>query len=408
MTISRLDYGVHVPGSSATYSPVSGTVTLDESWSPYVGSTITVPLPADASALAALDPRSGARVTVRISQQFGHPFTLGTITQAVGGAVAAWTGNLDGAPLSAWTGRFGSPYNATGARASRVAVLNLGVRERAIDYDAGLVDLTLASDEALMQDIVNLDSIDRVPTTDTIYDVVTLALASIGAAASFEAPDVALEADSTAWVPGQSAWDYVLPLVDAAGLRLWCDEGRQWHLALPSIPEGSALSFSPSNSTRLRDTIGRDDLEGAGWFDAVHVTYRWRNALDVEQVRYDVARAQGATKAYTVEYTRPFPGTGAAAAILARSRGRGRVEGVVAVLNPGARPRQPIRVNIPNGPIQTGFVTQVQWDLGADTMTILTRDLTDTPQTAWVLAEGTWADVQGIPWDDVASENEEA
>ena len=401
MTVSRLAYSVRLQGGDLL-SPEGGQVTMDESWSPYIGGQLTVPLPEDPALVQALDPRAGARLHVRMSQQFGSAFTIGDLTAGEGTSTAAWTTGLAGAPLSTWTGRYSTPYNASGSRASRIRTFDLGVRERAIDYDAGVVDLTPASDEALLQDMRNLTATRRTPTSETILAAVTMALASIGAVVVTSVPDVQLEPGSASWEPGQSAWDYVQPLVDAAGLRLWCDEGRVWHLDVPNVPEGSALAFSGGTVKRLRDTVGRDE----GWYDAVHITYRWRDSSDVEQVRYDVAQLPEYSKVYAVEYSRPYPGPGAAAALLERVRGRGRSEGVAAVSNPTASPRRPLTVNLPDAPIQTGFITQVRWDLEQDEMTILTRDLTDTPPTAWVLTQGTWQDVAGIAWADVETEQE--
>jgi hypothetical protein len=39
-------------------------------------------------------------------------------------------------------------------------------------------------------------------------------------------------------------------------------------------------------------------------------------------------------------------------------------------------------------------------------MAIRSRGLTDTPATAWRLAEGAWDDVTGIQWNEIDEEGE--
>ncbi|MCB7135363.1 hypothetical protein [Cellulosimicrobium marinum] len=400
MTRSHLAYSVEVVGAGHRVSPVGGSVTLDESWSPYAQASLTIPLPNDPDVLNALDPRVGARVRLTLAQQFGTSFTPQHLTDLVGSSVAGWTADLDGGPLANWTGSHSLPFNASGARPSRVRRLNLGVRSRVVNYERGTVNVDLASDEALLQDFALVATSAALPPTNTVQGVATLALASIGATVVIDGPDVPLEADSTGWEPGRSAWDYVKPLIDTAGMRLYCDETRRWHLTSPLSPTQGALAFSGATATLLEDQLSRD----TGWFDAVVIRYRWTDSSGQEQVRYDTAQVGVPTRVYTVEHERRYPGPGAAQAILNRARGRGRVEAVSAVANPEATPGQALTVNLADTPIQTGLITRVTWSLDTDEMQVRSRDLTDTPPMAWALMPPGWAwDAipMGMSWDEL-------
>ncbi|MBD8077699.1 hypothetical protein [Cellulosimicrobium arenosum] len=406
MTVSRLVYTVEIVGTDYRVSPEEGMVTLDESWTPYAQAGVTIPLPSDPAILDALDPRLGARVRITMSQRFGSAFTIADLTAGSGSSTAAWTADLNGAPLSEWTGRYSSPFNSTGSRASRTRRLDLGVRARSVNYERGTVDIDLASDEALLLDLARVDTTTAFPVTSTVYGAVALVLSAIGATAALEVPDAALEADSAGWEPGQVAWDYVKPLVDAAGMRLYCDEGRDWHLTKPLYPTGQALTFSGSNAKFLQDDISRDEQ----WFDAVVVTYRWTNSAGDEQVRYDTAQDGEATRVKSLTYDRRYPGPGGARSILDRARGRGRIESILSVANPEATPGQALTVNLDDAPIQTGITTNVSWNFGADEMRVRSRDLTDTPESAWVLMPLGWAweDIpEGMSWDELEWTNEE-
>jgi hypothetical protein len=377
VTISRLVYDVRVPGVEGPVSPTSGTIAMDESWSPFLTGTMTFPL-RDGSLVAALDPRTGERVQFRVSRQYGDGVKMSDLTGDGLTGMADMTADLAGGPLSTWTDRYATPYNASGSQATRYHALDLGVRSRSVDYVAGTVSVTVASDEALLQDMVNVFYGDEVPATATVYGVVALALASIGATLGPDpAPDVPLDPDGVGWQPGQSAWDYVAPLVDAAGLRLYCDAGRVWRLVVPNTLTPGELDFDPTNVTRLDDSVSRDTQ----WYDAVMITYRWRNASGVDRTQYASAASPDFTKVLAIQEDRPYPGLGAARALLARASGRGRIATVEAVIDPDARPGQAITIMSPTGPVQTGIATQVQWNVDTDRMQIRTRDLIEVAET---------------------------
>jgi hypothetical protein len=310
------------------------------------------------------------------------------------------TTRFPGLPLTYLSGLFGRPYNSFGMRATVSRRLDLGVRDLVFNHAQGTVNIKLASDEARLMDLSLLQTEPLAPAGATVRAAVEMVLAYIGAVITPGTEDGPIESDAIYWQPGQSAWDYISPLVNSAGLRLYCNENGRWHLTQPLAPVEGALTFNETTMLEFEDQITRNE----DWFDSVVVVYKWRDSSNVERTRYDIAREANATSTYTVEYNRPWPGDGAAAAILKRGRGRGRVEAVTAVSNYGATPGQTLLVTTSGRPIQTGLVTRVQWSMGTDTMQVRSRDLIDTPPNAWALVPpGTdWQDIPtGMSWNEL-------
>ncbi|MBH0054487.1 hypothetical protein I6E74_09950 [Salinibacterium sp. SWN139] len=197
--------------------------------------------------------------------------------------------------------------------------------------------------------------------------------------------------------PGTLDWDYVAPIVQAGGLRLFCDENREWRLVDPlaySVP-GQINVAAGTNATSGRDTISRQQ---EAWFDAVVIEYRWTDAEGLPQVAYDAASA-GGTKLLKRVIERPFPGAGAAQSILSLYSGRGRVLDIEALADLDATPGMALVMTMPGTPIQVGVVSSVTWkwsiDGDSDEMRIASRGLLDTPSTAWLLQP------EGYAWNEV-------
>ena len=53
---------------------------------------------------------------------------------------------------------------------------------------------------------------------------------------------------ATVWQPGVSAYDWVSPIVQTGGLRLWCDESRDWHLDLSTTTNETFVSLSSGSN----------------------------------------------------------------------------------------------------------------------------------------------------------------
>src|SRR5690606_34958120 len=163
----------------------------------------------------------------------------------------------------------------------------------------------------------------------SLRGIVDYVLAPFGAAlepgtadADFTLTEDGRDADALKREPGERAWDFVSPLVNAAGLRLYCDERRRWHLIDPANRSaGGSLRISEGfNATEAADNIdlSASDRGVPGYAETVVVKYTWTDEDGAQQVAYDSAgAAHGIGR--LVEIERPFPGAGAADAFLKRS-----------------------------------------------------------------------------------------
>jgi hypothetical protein len=206
--------------------------------------------------------------------------------------------------------------------------------------------------------------------------------------------------DAMIWLPGVAAWDWLTPMLQAGNLQLYCDEQRAWHL----ITSGSLVVagvVSISSSTGLTDATDTIDLQdNSEYYTAVVLVYNAPSNTTTGLTpapQYDVAGVAGPTLVITYDDT-PYPGPGAAAAILARAAGKGRTFAVTAESQYGATPGQQLSITIPNGTIQSGSVSAVTWALPDGTMSVGSTGLLTIPSNAWIVATDTWATAPTGSW----------
>lgn len=382
MTISTHELTCSIAGIVLDVKQTS--TTLDEGWSPYGQMDLTCAMP-DAAALEALDPRRDLRATVHMQQDFGDSDTLADLSKLWGtGTLKDVTTRYARLLLADVTRTHYRPFNEFGVRLPTIIDLDLTFREKDADHLAGELRIALATDEALLEGHKLVSRYQEAPTTPTVKGAVTLALAHIGVGLDDDATDAPVAVDNLAalvWEPGVSGWDYVYPLVQKAGLRLFCDESRRWRLVrATSNSEDLMVLTAENNVTSARDKISLDD----DWYDAVVLTYRWRDATGATMVAYDVAGDYQAKNVFAETRDVPFPGPGAAEALLGRKQGRGRVLDVTAVSDYDAAPGRALAITLPATPVQTGYTSSVTWKYPDDEMTITSRGLIDTPESAWM------------------------
>lgn len=389
-TIDKHTASIRVPGQEPI-GVVSANFTIDEGWSPYAQARFTVP--ADSATLELIDPRNDVRLVGWLRQDFGESDPVADLS-------AEWAGlklsdlstRYAGTYVSAISAPHYKPWNAFGMRASSIRTFDMGIRGRERDERTGDLVITVASDEALLQDYRLVASGPLTLTFPTVRPMVEYVLSLIGAHLGTEdSVDAPVPAGSAVWTPGTDAWSFLQPFVQQAGMRLWCDERRHWRLSPDQLQRAGAVALSHLGTvTNAKDTIDRD----AEWYDAVQITYTWTDALGATQYAYDSAVTPRYSKVLDLTYKVPYPGPGAAQRVLDRANGRGRVLSIDAVSDYSIDPGIDATLQLADTPTQTGTVASVTWALPEAEMQIKTRGLIDTPESAWIkLPEGErWID----------------
>lgn len=361
---------------------------LDDAWSPYGQAEITCPLPAN---LDTIDPRLSLRLNLRAEQSFGMGPTIGEYTLEVGASVSVWTAAYGGSIPTINANHF-SPFNSFGLRDSNAISASLSLRSRTIDWVESTVSLSFATDEALLQAYALVSAGPFDLSTTSCRAAVQYVLSLIGAFLEPGIDDGVIGADASQWLPGITAWDYLSPLVQTAGLRLYCDQLRRWYLVTDNNPaEGQLVLSDLVNLTTDRDTI---DLDG-DWYDAVVITYKWNDEAGSSQRAWDSAAEPNFTKVLALTYETPYPGPGGAANVLVRALGRGRIQEVRAISNYTVIPGQAVSVTMTGDETQVGFISSVGWEWPAAEMDVSSRGLIEAPPTAWIL------DTPGVSWADL-------
>ncbi|PRY70195.1 hypothetical protein B0I08_101323 [Glaciihabitans tibetensis] len=363
--MTRLDRhtGTALTANGTQLALQSAGVTLDEGWSPYVQATLTASIPDD---LDGLNPLDDDRVQVTLTQSF-------TASQPVSAMSAAWAGEkLSGlagtyATVAHMSAQFGLSLNTIPIPATTRTFL-LGIRSRTIDHLAGTMVLTLASDEARAQDAKRLSTVALAPFTRSLHQAVQFGLATIGASVIINAPDFVLEVDATEWLPGVSVWDWLAPMVQAAGYRLFSDERGVWRLTTSPYEPGGTLELSPSTGLiQSPETISRE----SDWYDGTVIEYTGDGFP-----RYDIA-AVGFSRTRLLSLPTRYPGPGAAAAVNQRNLARGITLSPRAVSNYDATPGQALTVELPGIYNRSGFLSAVSFALPDSVMTVTPRDITN-------------------------------
>ena len=391
---------------------IDAQIGLDESWAPYCQASITIPY--NASIVDSLDPRTGSRIKLYLSQSYGVSDKLSSLTntysgQQISDITAAWTGKTIG-QLSAW---YFVPYNASGSntlatlsslyggdqisditaawnglyiwqvselysRSYPSGIFNNGerafdltIRSRNISITDATISLTLASDEALLQDYALVQDINFSPGTTDLRTIIKGVLARIGDGLVAGTTTATVDADATIWAPGQTAWDYLTPMLQTAALRLFCDERRNWYLVDDTyLNDGLIELFSNETITDAGEII---DRENEDWFDSVVIKYSWTDETGSTIIAYDTAAVNGYQKTKLIEIESLYPGAGAAQRILDRAISRGITKDVTAVLNIKATPSTATSIFITGLPLEETVLRAVSWSYPSDVMEITTR-----------------------------------
>lgn len=227
---------------------------------------------------------------------------------------------------------------------------------------------------------------------------VTWAAAAHGST-SQRIPDVERPPSALVWRAGTSGLEFLRPLLVAAGLRLVCNERREWTLRDNEYREPGVQTFRIGvNIVAVDEELSRED---DAWFDGMVARYTWTDDDGIEQTHDDTfALTPTPTKVVLREIAAPYPGPGRAEYAVRRAQGKGRTITATRQATWTEAAEQNLSVLLDGTEIQTGTAEKVVFDLARNEVTTTSRT-TDTPAAAWVLIPTgeTWLDSPaGASW----------
>lgn len=187
--------------------------------------------------------------------------------------------------------------------------------------------------------------------------------------------------DALVWQPGTNAMSFLQPILQATGRRLFQHPNGSWYLTDDNYRvAGQARISSGTNLYNATDLTSRTATQTDGlplFVDAVVYRYEWiESGTGKAKTATDFAGPTNYSKPYMPDVIQgPYPGPGRAAYVLKRLKSRLRQLQVTGASDYSVRPGMDAVITTPNAGVQTGYVDAVQWDLGNDTMQVVTKGL---------------------------------
>lgn len=202
-----------------------------------------------------------------------------------------------------------------------------------------------------------------------------------GLSSSTRTPVVDRSPDILVWQPGTGGMSFLQPILQAAGLRLFQNIDGTWYIADDSyrVPGQARVAYG-YNLYTATDLVSRTATQTDGlplFADAVVLNYEWTDIRFGEtKTASDVATSGTPTKAYVPPtMNTPYPGPGRAAYVLRRLKARTRQLQVTGTPDYSVRPGQQAVITTLDGGVQSGYVDAVTWDIGDDSMQVVTKGL---------------------------------
>lgn len=416
MVVSNHTHTVQLQGSDLVLPITGGQIDISETSVPMISGSVTFAITDQLSIINQLmsyDPRSNTRAWVTSVQRFGNGRTVADISslfpvpQTAAAVTTAWTGYQ----AKDVSNSYGEPYNSFGMRQSTRQTVDVAVQSVAVNFKMMEGSIRFAGREQIAIDFKNVNA-PVVPGTLSLREIVSNTLTLIGEILSLadtedyefsigSDPDLnQIELEALTWEVGQSAWDYMNVLVNAAGLRLYADESGIWHLAAPfgQKTDNGILNYSLASLLDFNYEVTREDQ----WYDGVLLEYEWTDDLDVRHREFDFAGNTG--RVLHEKYAdRVFPGYGAAGAIANRASARGVSITARAISDYFAQVGKTVGVDLGTH-VLAGLISSIQFNFADGTMEVRTRDSLQTIDiNAWILAPDgySWDEiVPVIPWDE--------
>ncbi|PPF21034.1 hypothetical protein [Rathayibacter sp. AY1A7] len=364
-----------------TFAIKSGSLSLDDNRAPFVTASVVLTLPKTSAERFAIDPRARLiRAVLELQKVYSGSLPIAALTnryreRGLAGATEDMTRPVGSNPstIADLAASFENHWNGYPSPPRERLLVEMYLVESVADYAADELSMTLAGAEFLMQQDVSSGQAPYAPGAVALLDVVRYVIESLGIGYVLEsdaASHALIEADASEWKTGVSGWDYLRPLVEAAGLRLWADVAGFWHL-LKRIPSDSISAWSTANTKALTDKVSRS----GSWGDAVVVIYEWEDADGNQRQQVDYAKLlANPNKPRVFRRSSPYPGPGAAAYLLRFVQTRGRDVDLTAVSDYTIAPGGRAYVQLPTGTRLTKTIAAVQYALGNDDMTVTLRD----------------------------------
>lgn len=179
------------------------------------------------------------------------------------------------------------------------------------------------------------------------------------------------EPDSLRWKAGTSAIEFLRPLLQNNGLRLVCNEQRQWTLRSATYTAaGSTIVEYADNLITGSEAIDRDDDI---WCDACVVRYSWVFEGDSFERTDTYTSSPTPSRVRYIERSSPWPGVGFAQYVVERAQDLGRNVTATTVANWDTTTEQPATFTLDNSPDLEGNIVRVAFDLSTDEMTVDSR-----------------------------------
>lgn len=252
-----------------------------------------------------------------------------------------------------------------------------------------------------------------------------------GNSSSTRTPIVNRDPETLTWKPGQSAYDFLEPILQALGLRTFSfaqtESGRyqdtgpriiQPLFALTTYEYSRRLYYSPlpdnqvalAADTNLYDldvqsAIGATFPDGSPMYaDAVVLHYTWTDNLGAAREAWDTySPGTSYVAPWTVEYTdTPFPGAGRAVNLYRRLAARRRLITATHQLNARIEPGMLMSITAPDLGSVLGYVDSTSHDLNAGVSVTRIKDAVNYPIAAWLRQPSgkTWTSVPtGTSWN---------
>lgn len=179
--------------------------------------------------------------------------------------------------------------------------------------------------------------------------------------------------------PGVIAREFLNPIIAATGGRLFCDEARDWRLVDNTYTVSGTVTIEAE--VDLLTAVDRisisDSVDGVPTnFTGVVLIYLTTDPATGRTTRSVDKAGTSAGRVFVRTFTSPYPGAGAADAILARAQGR--LMPITALTDYAATPGKTLALTA-NGDDYTGRISAVEWvydnSAASDTMALVPRDL---------------------------------